>query len=183
MQIRTYSANQRWHTIGNRQVHMTITNETPAQRLRAALKTAGFNARQVTIRCDHNTLRVTIRDASASLTEVARIAGAFESIRRCQVTGEILLGGNTYVDVAYDKAVTKPLKDEIAALLAAAPYDEYVAVRDDFRAFKVSGVREEVRLKGPGIDLRSEIAYGTVWAAERLAIAYLDASALARSDA
>jgi len=37
--------------------------------------------------------------------------------------------------------------------------------------------REEVRLAGPGFHNRNAIAYGTVWAAERLAIAYLDAKA------
>jgi hypothetical protein len=155
----------------------TDTSTKPSGKLRAALKQAGFNARRVTVKYDHTTLRVTIRDASVSLTKVEEIAGPFERIRRCQVTGEMLLGGNTYIEVAYDKEVIKPLKDEIAALLAAAPFDEYVAVRGDFRALKVSGVREEVRLKGPGIAFRSEIAYGTVWAAERLAIAYMDANA------
>jgi hypothetical protein len=155
------------------------TSDKPSDKLRSALKRAGLNARRVTVRHDHTTLRVTIRDASVSLTQVQEIAGAFESLRRCQVTGEILLGGNTYVDVAYDKEVIKPLKAEIAARLAAAPFDEYVAVCGAFRALKVTGVREEVRLKGPGIDFRSEIAYGTVWAAERLAIAHLDARALA----
>jgi hypothetical protein len=66
---------------------------------------------------------------------------------------------------------------ELAALLAAAPFDAYVPVRGEFRALKVSGPREEVRLAGPGFHDRNEIAYGTVWAAERLAVAYLDAKA------
>jgi hypothetical protein len=173
--------------MSNSQLHMTTTNTDinakPSDKLRAALKQAGFNARRVTVKYDHTTLRVTIRDASVSLTKVEEIAGPFERVRRCQVTGETLLGGNTYVEVAYDKAVIKPLKDEIATLLANAPFDEYVAVRGDFRALRVSGVREEIRLKGPGIAFRSEIAYGTVWAAERLAIAYLDAMASQQGEA
>jgi hypothetical protein len=155
--------------------HMTTTRIRPADQLRAALKQAGFNARRVSVRHDHSTLRVTIRDASASLTQVKAITGPFESVRLCEASGEILLGGNRYVDAKHDDAVVKPLKDEIATLLATAPVDEYVAVRGGFRALKVSGVRDEVRLAGPGIDFRSDLAYGTVWAAERLAIAYLDA--------
>jgi hypothetical protein len=43
----------------------TSTNSTrPADRLRAALQQAGFNARRVSVRHDHPTLRVRIRDAS-----------------------------------------------------------------------------------------------------------------------
>ena len=98
---------------------MITTIASPADRLRAALKQAGFNARRVSVRHDHSTLRVTIRDASASLTQVEAVAGPFESVRRCQATGEILLGGNCYVDVKYAPDVVKPLKAELAELLAA----------------------------------------------------------------
>jgi hypothetical protein len=159
---------------------MTTTIASPADRLRAALKQAGFNARRVSVRHDDSTLQVTIRDASVSLTQVEAVAGPFETVRRCESTGEILLGGNCFVDVKYAPDVVKPLKAELAALLAAAPFDAYVSVRGEFRALKVPGPREEVRLAGPGIDDRNQIAYGTVWAAERLAIAYLDAMARGR---
>lgn len=81
------------------------------------------------------------------------------------------------MDTKYDPDLVRPLKAELAALLAAAPFDAYVPVRGAFRALKVSGPREEVRLVGPGLHDRNAIAYGTVWAAERLAISYLDAKA------
>lgn len=73
--------------------------------------------------------------------------------------------------------MVKPLKAELAALSAATPFDTYIPMRGGFRALKVSGPREEVRLAGPGFHIRNEVAYGTVWAAERLAIVYLDARA------
>ena len=38
---------------------------------------------------------------------------------------------------------------------------------------------DQVRLEGPGFDYRNSMAVGVTWAAERLAIAYLDASASA----
>jgi hypothetical protein len=155
----------------------TATIARPADRLRAALKHAGFNARRVSVRHDHSTLRVTIRDASVSLTKVQEIAGPFEAIRRCEASGEILLGGNCYVATEYDDKVIEPLKTKIAALLAAAPFDTYIDVLGGFRALKESGVREEVRLAGPGFHFRNDLACGTVFAAERLAIAYLDAKA------
>lgn len=78
-----------WHLSRNRQSHMTTTIASPTDRLRAALKQAGFNARRVSVRHDHSTLRVTIRDASASLTQVEAVAGPFESVRRCVVRGEL----------------------------------------------------------------------------------------------
>lgn len=78
---------------------MTTTNDTPAQRLRVALKSAGFNARQVSVRYPHSTLHVTIRDASVSLTKVSAIAGAFESVSRDHKSGEILCGGYVTRDI------------------------------------------------------------------------------------
>jgi len=77
---------------------MATTVARPADRLRAALRQAGFNTRRVSVRGEHSTLQVTIRDASVSLTQVEAIAGPFESISRCEATGELLLGGNCYVD-------------------------------------------------------------------------------------
>lgn len=78
--------------------YVTTTNATPAQTLRAALKAAKLSSRRVTVRHDRSTLRVTIRDASASLSKVQAIADQFVSVHRCEATGEILCGGNTFVD-------------------------------------------------------------------------------------
>jgi hypothetical protein len=163
---------------------MTTTNATPAQALRAALKLSGFNSRRVTVRHDHSTLRVTIRDASAARSKVQAIADQFVSIRRCEATGEILCGGNTFVDVSYTDALVAPAKAAIVALLGPAVDDEIVSLLGDFRAAKVSRQRgatyaEEVRIWGPGFDVRNSIACGVTWAAERIAVAYLDASASA----
>jgi hypothetical protein len=170
--------------ISNGPVHMTTMNDSPAQRLRIALKRAGFNARQVTVRYPHSTLCVTIRDASVSLTKVSAIAEAFEFVSRDHKTGEILCGGNTFVRVEYTDALVDPVKASILAVLDPAPNDEYVALPGGFRAMKCT--REhggashvwEVRMQGAGFDLHNNLAVGVSWAAKRLAVAYLDASAL-----
>ena len=168
----------------NRSMHMSTANDTPAQKLRVALKSAGFNARQVTVRYPHNTLCVTIRDASVSLTKVSAIAGAFEAVSRDHKTGEILSGGNTFVRVEYADVVVDPVKATILAVLDPAPNDEYVALPGGFRAMKctreLGGASHvwEVRMQGRGFDLYNNLAVGVTWAAERLAVAYLDASAL-----
>jgi hypothetical protein len=58
-----------WHSARNKSfAYMTTTTTAtitrPADRLRAALKQAGYNSRQVSVRHPHSTLHVTIRDAS-----------------------------------------------------------------------------------------------------------------------
>lgn len=163
---------------------MTIANTTPAQRLRTAFKTAGLNSRRVTVRHDHSTLRVTIRDASASLSKVKAIADQFVSVRRCEATGEILCGGNTFVDVSYTDALVAPVKAALVALLDPAADDEIVSLLGDYRAAKISRQRgamraEEVCIWGPGFDFRNSIACGITWAAERIAVANIDANASA----
>jgi hypothetical protein len=163
---------------------MAITNTTPAQALRAALKAAGFNARCVTVRQSHSSLYVSIRDAWVSLSEVEAIANKFSVVSRCAATGEILCGGNTFVNVSYTAELVEPTKAAILVVLNPAADDEWVTVLGDFRAIKVSRQRgatypDEVRMEGPGFD-GNAMACGVEWAAKRIAIAFLDASAAAR---
>jgi hypothetical protein len=163
-------------------MHMATTNTTPAQTLRAALKAAGFNARRVTVRQNHSTLYVTIRDAWASLTKVKAIADQFRVVQHCHATGEILGGGNTFVDVRYTDELVKPVQAAILVVLDPAPHDQWVTVLGEFRATKVSRqcgatYPDEVRMQGPGFDSRNAMACGVGWAAKRIAIAFLDASA------
>ena len=161
---------------------MSNTIASPADRLRSALKQAGFNARRVSVRAQHSTLHVTIRDASVSLARVTEIAGPFEVVRRDQASGEILCGGNTYLEIAYADSVVAPVKTAILAILAPAPRDEYVALPGGYRAIKVSRERgatyfDEVRIQGPGFNHRNDLTVGIAYAAERIAVACLDASA------
>ena len=161
---------------------MTNTNASPADRIRAALKQAGFAARQATVRQQHGTLHVTIRDASVSLTRVKAIADQFEVVRRDHATDEILCGGNTYVEVEYAAAIVAPVKAAILAVLEPAPNDESVTLPGGYRAIKVTRERGatyfgEVRIWGRGFDHRNQIAVGVAFAAECIAVASLDASA------
>jgi hypothetical protein len=157
---------------------------TTANNLRTALKQAGFNARRVTVKDRHSTLYVTIRHASVSLTKVKAIVAPFESVSRDQATGEILAGGNTFTRTEYADTVVDPIKAAILAVLDPAPNDEYVALPGGFRAMKCTRRDSqggsyvwEVRMKGPGFTLYNAVAVGVTWAAERLAVAHLDAAA------
>jgi hypothetical protein len=159
---------------------------TPAQALRAALKAAGYNGRRVTVRASHSSLYVSIRDAAASLSAVEAIANQFSVVRHCEKTGEILSGGNTFVNVVYTNELVEPAKAAILVVLAPAPHDEWVTVLGDFRAIKVSRQRgatypDEVRIEGPGFDFRNAMACGVEFAAKRIAVAFLDASASVKS--
>ena len=98
---------------------MSRDYQTEADRCRAALKAAGYGAKQVTVRDDgsntHTSLRLTIRDAAVSISHVEAIAGAFERIHRCHATGEILSGGNTFVDVNYTDVIVKAVAAPVEA--------------------------------------------------------------------
>jgi len=91
------------------------------QQLKAEL---GFNARQVSLRAErHGTLTFTIRDTNVSFDDVLDIrefASKFERIHRCEITHEILSGGNTFVYVRMTDEVEDALTADLRPLIAAA---------------------------------------------------------------
>ena len=83
-----------------------------AEELKKALKNHGYNRRQVTVRskpCTYSwAFYITVRDDAVSTMKVEQIARGFEDIDRDCATGEILLGGNTYISVQRKRQ--KPLE-------------------------------------------------------------------------
>lgn len=71
--------------------------------IRGELKAAGHNSRKVSVRSEHfgisDGVNIQIKDPSVSLELVKSIAEPFESVRRCEITGDILGGGNTYISI------------------------------------------------------------------------------------
>ena len=65
-----------------------------AQKMNDALKKAGFNRRQVTVRHRRalydDDYRIKVRDPKVSLLQIEEIVGEFESIRYDEYSGEIL---------------------------------------------------------------------------------------------
>ena len=90
--------------------------------IREALKAAGYNRTRVGVTSESfsmgSSVTVTIKDPTVDFEEVERIANTRESIRRCEYSGEILSGGNTYIHVYTTKEVDEAL---------AAPYVEACA--------------------------------------------------------
>lgn len=74
---------------------------TKKQQIAQALKAAGYNNRKVTVKDVSGSLNwsfdVTIRDANVVLADVKAAANRFRDIDRCEASGEILSGGNTYI--------------------------------------------------------------------------------------
>jgi hypothetical protein len=77
-----------------------------AAQIRSTLKVKhGWTSRQVSVRAEYfsmgSSIEVTVKDPAIPLPVVKAIAEGAESIRRCEVSGEILSGGNRYVSVRY----------------------------------------------------------------------------------
>ena len=81
-------------------------NKERSKAIRAALKEKGITSKQVSVRSGYCTYSsytdITIKDMSVRINDVKRICNAFESVRYDEYSGEILAGGNTYIQVQYD---------------------------------------------------------------------------------
>ena len=73
------------------------------KEIRTKLKEAhGITSRQVSVRIRHgSSINIDINDPSVDIKEVENIAKGYESVDRCEFSGEILAGGNTFVFVDY----------------------------------------------------------------------------------
>lgn len=85
-----------------------MQNLSAAQQVRNELKTKfGITSRDVSVReenCGYSrSLRVRIKNPKARLLEIKEIATKHERVRYCQYSGEILSGGNFYIDVSVDE--------------------------------------------------------------------------------
>lgn len=78
-----------------------------AALIRAELKRHGWGARHISVRSEEyslgSSITVTIKAAGIPLATVREIALRAEHVRRCEVTGDILGGGNRYVSVSFDR--------------------------------------------------------------------------------
>lgn len=102
---------------------MSNTVEVAAQ-IRKELKARGIKARDVSVRSDlysmGSTIRLRINNPEVSIALVRQIASMGESIHRDAQTGEILGGGNRFVDVEYSSEA----QETMAAPYLAALSDE-----------------------------------------------------------
>ena len=83
-----------------------MTTKEIAKRIRAELKEAGYKSRDWSVVSDLYGVNITSKNKDHSLsdlTKAEKISIKFEKIDRCEVSGEILSGGNTYISVMNHK--------------------------------------------------------------------------------
>ena len=80
-------------------------------------KQLGITSRQVSIRSRKSghdeAIDIKIKDLTVNKMKVKEIAERYEYIRRCEYSGETLLGGNTYIFVELDYDVLSAAKEEL----------------------------------------------------------------------
>lgn len=93
-----------------------MNTKEAANELRKTLKTRfGYTGRDVSVRIDGSAIRVSIKRRGIALDTIEEAANPFARIDRCNITGEILSGGNRFVTVEYDFKLLRTIRDEVRA--------------------------------------------------------------------
>ena len=87
-----------------------------AAEIRSQLKTLGYSAHDVSVRSDHNSLDITIRRNGLNVKAIKAVANSYENVSRCEISGEILSGGNTYVFIRFSDEVTDAMTQLVKRL-------------------------------------------------------------------
>lgn len=94
------------------------------EEIRKALKEMGYNSRMVSVRNERggydSSITLVIRDAKVNYSKVEEVAKSFKKIDRCEVSQEILCGGNTYVWIRVEDAVEKAWASEFIPQITSA---------------------------------------------------------------
>lgn len=98
---------------------MSSTRRTPAQLVKTALKDAGIDTKLISVVYHSysmgSSIKITLKSFEIDRDAVEKVAQAYEDIRKCEATGEILGGGNQYVQVSYDWKLKTPTEIEAIA--------------------------------------------------------------------
>jgi hypothetical protein len=110
------------------------------ESIAADLKTAGYKARQVTVKSNDagysTSITITIRDPAVDFSIVEEIERRYIHIDRDERTFEILCGGNTFVDIKVTDEVKEKWSEHYLLLVEAAIndlLDEHIGMRIDDR--------------------------------------------------
>lgn len=103
---------------------MTHNTTDRAATLRAAYKAKGWSSRDISVKSNYfsmgSSIDIRVKNAAVPLATVEAMANEHESIRRCELTGEILSGGNCYVHVSYSHEAAEVIRAQYAPALTAA---------------------------------------------------------------
>ena len=78
-----------------------MNTKEKAVALRKSLKALGYGPRQVSVRTEFfsggSAINCKVKAPEVDFTKVEELADSYKEIRRCEITGDILSGGNCYV--------------------------------------------------------------------------------------
>jgi hypothetical protein len=102
------------------------------EELRAAYKAKGWNAKKITVKrrpCTYSSeIVVTIRSLEVPYKEAKEMLEEHRSVRYCEMSGETLLGGNTYTNIEYVRELREPLEKVWEAEIAKLAVGEAVTL-------------------------------------------------------
>ncbi len=100
------------------------TTAQKAATVRKALKALGWGSRQVSVRSQNfaggSSINVTLNDPDIPVAPVEAILRDVEDVRRCELTGEILSGGNTYTHVRRSREALDAIAARVLPAVEAA---------------------------------------------------------------
>lgn len=119
------------HSAANDHSLRSLDCAAAAAHLRAALKRElGLTSRDVSVRTDRysmgSSIDVVVRSLDARVSDVQAIANRYASVSR-DSSGEILGGGNRFVDVSRDSGATKQMRDLAVEQMSAIVGDDPVS--------------------------------------------------------
>lgn len=94
-----------------------MSNKNLGKSIRTLLKENGYSNRLISVRVQpagySTSIRVTIKDLSIPIDKILTLVTPFKSIAYCEVTQEVLEGGNTYLNVDYDYDILMDKQEEL----------------------------------------------------------------------
>ncbi len=165
-----------------------MTSKEKAAAIRRELKDKyGWTARQVGVRCRScnysSSIEVTIKDPKVKAHLVRPIVEQFAHVRRCEMSGDILAGGNTFTRISYDDALVRAKTLEVVPLLSDEPgraveIGPFSAARENAHWKPELGVYTFWRTRG---DLNEDVrCYGKQAVGNALADALMDGGFVCR---
>lgn len=117
------------------------------KEVKAILKAAGIDSRKVSVRVTPSSYNVTLKSWSISRSEVEKALKHLEEIRRCEATGEILSGCNTFVFVDY-----RCQEDLPAVLIESAKAQKWAWTNRDFAFQRFQILKSSLSAQNPAWD-------------------------------
>jgi hypothetical protein len=137
----------------------TRTKKTPTKTdlIRAALKATGIKRNAVSVRGNYTSIHCVIKDADVAYKVVSDAAYAHQKIHYCEYSGEILSGGNTYVNVEYHEDVVTAVAQKLLPMLANLKEVGQVVWNDTSANYDEHNDRFNVWQKHDGADYRDHV--------------------------